>query len=743
MSEINYLDAQAVIDHIKALVPCRDMQNILFDRSNGVDENIFYGHMNFYMRNIITMSFVLVYTRWKQVYKNEDGDLSGEKLERFKSTRYSAIFESIDKDENLNLDIMVFALIEVWVGMHVDNDLADEVFNGFFRKRQKNFGVTLQKALKFAYTDEFEMIDAVEQNKLICEVLSGMAIFDKLEMSAREERKDFFDCRCRFSNIEVIELCPNKWHDVKLICHKGYFDFMERNTEQEIVSQRIRPYIICGYSKLENDITYSYRTFDEQYYKDITISSTRDIEELNIEQQKLDAINQLLAFNYKKLRDFSLVICDSINKLKGYKRLIFNKYKDKYRTIFPDGSFPEEDYLWDNIITLLLVELGPTEFLQSFIDVTIFDQIMVNIKTRYMTENEYDEILRHYKNSLENLEKSYIYQQKFKDIPSKKLMAITVVSAMHKSDVDTINDIDFGIYEESLATKYDKAKLLIDKLKTDNKLSEYSEAQDELQKTLEDMLRFVQIFYAGIGGYAQGGEYGFIDAGRKKKSEIRGLSLSQLFDKFVEQCERACKKTDSDMLSDDARNLKKMITRTYICDVRKLKYFTQIKMGKEETNIFAVIENLSKYVREENYNTCLEKVLGFFIYLVFNDDCKTSDAVNVGLINQFESGIISEKEIDPIYPYIVSYYSENTDRDEVKRCNYRAYFPAKYTQEYDSAEIITVTLLTEREYTKNTTYYCLPLKYGSTGKWWIEPFMVPTSIFKKILKEENNESHND
>lgn len=129
--------------------------------------------------------------------------------------------------------------------------------------------------------------------------------------------------------------------------------------------------------------------------------------------------------------------------------------------------------------------------------------------------------------------------------------------------------------------------------------------------------------------------------------------------------------------------------------------------------------------------------------LVFNDDCKTSDTVNVGLINQFESGIISEKEIDPIYPYIVSYYSENTDRDEVKRCNYRAYFPAKYTQEYDSAEIITVTLLTEREYTKNTTYYCLPLKYGSTGKWWIEPFMVPTSIFKKILKEENNESHND
>ena len=53
--------------------------------------------------------------------------------------------------------------------------------------------------------------------------------------------------------------------------------------------------------------------------------------------------------------------------------------------------------------------------------------------------------------------------------------------------------------------------------------------------------------------------------------------------------------------------------------------------------------------------------------------------------------------------------------------------------EENKNEGFMVTLLTDNEYTANGNYFCIPLKYGSTEGWWINPFMISTREFAEIM----------
>ena len=738
-----YKNAAEVTEIIRTLVPCVTMQNVLFDCKNGVTPSTLGANMNLYMRNVITMSFVLAYTRWQQTFANESGELSGESLKKFKASRYSTLFESIGTEENLNLEIMVFSLIEVWVGTHVD-DVANKIFDKFFYRDKEGLGVLLQRALKFAYMEELSSVDVCVQNKLLCDVLEGLEIFSYVEMP--EDRADFFEFRYRRSGIKYVTLQPNKGCDVKRVCLKGYFDYMAGQTETEQLPKRLRPYIRFGYTRLLDEATYTFSTFDEQYYAEVRLPCVDSDAGCKAEHEKIDAMHQLMAFNYKRLRDFSLVVCDAVNEMVGYKEKIFELYGKKFTTVFPEGRLPKEDYRWDNIVTLLLVELGPSEFLQAFIDPTLFYKIMANVHTRYLSDTAYERMIEEYRGKADAIEKACRYQKHFKELRRKKLMAETIVNAVHNSGDETEKGPDYAMYEESLATKYDKAKMLIDRLKNGAEspltITQFEETRSVLEDTLKDVLRFLQMFYAGLMAYERRQRanaldgvalQGFIAAAKEKRKAIESLSLSELYESFKKQC-TACNPDTSAIgyqLTDDAKSLKNLITRTYICDVKKLEYYADIQNKAVKSTIFDMVEHLSLYTKYPEYNTWLSYILDFFIFLVFNDDCESR-----GLVDRFECGSISEKEIDPIYPYIVSYYSVNIDRDRVKRCNYKAYVPAKYSSD-DKDASITVTLLTEKEYEINTNYYCLPLKYGSTGKWWIEPLMITTKVFADIVKDEN------
>ncbi len=738
--KIQYNNLDEVAEQIRELVPSRDMQRILFGckKNREFDKSDLLQNMTFAIRNVISMAFVLLYTRWKQIYDNE-AELSPERLRRFRRSRYSGIFTSLKDHEETTLDIMVFAIIEVWVGTHVDNDTR-RLFDRFFSADNECIGVLLQDALRIASIDE-ELLDdsgAEKKNETVCELLSAFEIFRYLDMPS--DREDFFEFTYKISATKLVRLQPNKsFGEPKLVCHSGYFSYVRGDRETEEVPNRIKPYILYATGKFLDETKYLYRTFDDTMYAEFSEKSP-EVPALDDpkEREQVEAMRQFLAFNYKRLRDFAIVISDAINEMPGYKRNIVEQFGARFPSLLGNPSVVEETAGWDNIISLLLVELGISEFLQPVIDDNLFEHIMENINRRYLRGETFDEIMAEYRQNYKKLEASCRFQRHFLSSNHRSLMARTVYTAI-KEHENSKCDVDYSVYEESLATKYDKTKNLVEKLRQRPgkmiDINDFEETRRELEKTLRDVLCFIQVYYSGIDGYSKYQSISdFVESARETYLEIKNMSLTELYASFHDRCLEYKPDTSYSYysLNPKATRLKKLITRSYICDVTKLEYYVTIKNAIINSNIFYFVEHLGDFVGCREYNEWLDYILDFFIFLVYNDDC-----TNRGLVDSFESGAISEKEIDPIYPYIVCYYSQNIDRDKVKRCDYKAYVPAKYTSDNSNEASITVTLLTEKDYDIDSNYYCMPLKYGATGSWWIDPLMIPTKVFAEILKEEN------
>lgn len=218
----------------------------------------------------------------------------------------------------------------------------------------------------------------------------------------------------------------------------------------------------------------------------------------------------------------------------------------------------------------------------------------------------------------------------------------------------------------------------------------------------------------------------FIGEAKAKLEQIKKQTVSQLFEGFCELCMKY--NTFSERggfdVSEEARRLKDVITRNYICDANKLKYFAtvEIEEGSDDNpTIFDVLSNLQLYMDEPQFPRWLTYLQDIFMFLIYNEDYNKR-----GLWESMKKEPLEDKDCDPIYPYMVTYYKENVDRDNVKKCTYRVPLPAT-----GNSEGYTVTLLTDEEYLPQT-YFCIPLRYGSSDRWWINPFLIPKNAIRDI-----------
>lgn len=156
--------------------------------------------------------------------------------------------------------------------------------------------------------------------------------------------------------------------------------------------------------------------------------------------------------------------------------------------------------------------------------------------------------------------------------------------------------------------------------------------------------------------------------------------------------------------------------------MQKLRRFAEVQtQSGEKTTIFEVLGNLQKYMFEPSYSEWLTYLQDIFMFLIYNEDYNERGLWDSG------HDPLKDKDCDPIYPYIVTYYRENIDRDNVKKCTYRVPLPIAGVEN----EGYIVTLLTDEEYLP-ATYYCIPLRYGSSDSWWINPFLIPKNVIRRI-----------
>ena len=83
---------------------------------------------------------------------------------------------------------------------------------------------------------------------------------------------------------------------------------------------------------------------------------------------------------------------------------------------------------------------------------------------------------------------------------------------------------------------------------------------------------------------------------------------------------------------------------------------------------------------------------------------------------------------DPIYPYVVQYEEKSERRD---CCNISS-FSVYLTEDNGKKEI---KILSEREYTINEKYYCIPNVTTSNSRWWIDPFMINCREYDQLIAD--------
>lgn len=746
------------------------------------------------MKRIINAAFVVSFCRWKQIYDETANWKWKSDVDYYRNSRFTKIFQSAIGNEDITIDLEIFALIELWVSLkdvHTPTFVRDQfakIFDPGFTENGDAVGLTLQSARDAIKNASFKTGEHGIYTKEYCNVLcyrllDSFLIFKDAKFgypadNRLDDDKDFSIVYQLFGR--EITLYPNAIYDGgKLVV-----------THQQLLKmqgkQNVNPpavlllYMFSEISAFGGKKQITYRAFDGEGEARINV-------EENTEKQKkhtlvdnlsdLKEMRKFLSFNYKNIRELAVVISDAIKNNPAKRQELFSLCEAKYDKIVADiPSYDAPNIYWDNIITLMLVEMGFSDFLELVIkDEQIFLAVMHNIEWRCIGRMEAYNYLEEYQRRKDELEKACKNNLTSYEAARVDLCVRMVLKAM-KFDRDEGGK--FNAFEESLTFKYENILLCLDVLRRREEVpaNEWDESRERLIDIYRNIFVFLQIFYNGLDRYAEkrmqlsdksvpsDGETedearrrimnqhrqcfdAFTEKAQEKYDEIKYQSLSEVFDGFCELCNKynSSATNDSFSISPEAKRLKYLITRNYICDVEKLRYFVTIQLQSgERSTIFKMLESpSSKYFRDPKYYEWLDYFHDIFFFLIYNEDYNERDLWNETKVREKKDRdwTLKDKNCDPIYPYIVTYYKENIDRDNLKKCTYKVPMPTGGSKENNRNGFV-VTLLTEENYPPNT-YYCIPLRYGSSESWWINPFLIPKFVMKRLKLEEKNESHND
>ena len=768
------------------------------------------------IKSIVNMAFIIAMSRWKQLCDNKDWTYAEDDYNLLINSRYSKLFQSGLNREEITLDLQIFALTELWVNLKNPkcSIIKDEfgIFAG--RKEGETIGVTLQQTLDFIKNATFlgtnneGKYNKYNCNLLCIKLLRMFPFFEDLVIelpdydATASDISDAYKLNDREDFLFVyridkrrIKLYPNKlFADYGKIIVTGTQLMALKRGEADasgendffgmgpvVPDEVVFPHMLVGASDFNGNEHRIYRSFDGSN-ESVVIPAKDNLkdDQKNGEKQKetpkrdASVVKKFMSFNYKNIRQFALVISDAIQDTELPQELIekFIKNYKKNSTGLNGVKYDDTNEVYlDYIITLMLVEMGPSEFLEQILgDVKIYSNIMDNIGWRCIGRKERDDYEKNYQNELAELKKQYPRNNKQYERCRLELRVSNVVKAM-----GFYGDVNTDTFEESLSSKFDNISDYIKTLKEykihpDNiKKEERDNSKKGLREVFKDMFIFMNVFYCGVDAYAKtkeeilkeqkifGGEKSdlsdkdldaddkikirrkrctdsFIDAGAKRYAEIKDYSLTEAYESFCDLCRQYNTETDSSFSkSEYAERLKFLITRNYICDVSKLEYYAAIYCdgGKTKTTIFHMLENYSdKYYEDPHFVEWLDYFKDVFFFLIYNDDYYKR-----GLFA--DENALVDKDCDPVYPYMVNYHRENTDRDNLKKCTYRVPVPVKNASSDSIDKGFVVNLLTEEHYPP-MPHFCIPLKYGSTDNWWINPFMVPKFVVKEIKKKANS-----
>lgn len=778
-------------------VPDPVMRSILFNTRLDREvtaENLVIGGYGIVttMKRILNMAYVIVLTRWKQL--KDDKWAYPEDKNYFENSRFTKLFLSAIAGEDITLDLQIFSLMELWVDLKEAPDHVSKKFAMIFDNDiiGDNIGLTLQAVRNAIKNTSFTRNSGTDSNvgkynkkycnELCYKLLSSFLIFCGASVRYPEDNRtddpEDFAIFYKLDFRNSVTLYPNTvFGKEKFIASRQQLDLMNGQTDVP-KPKRLPMYIRTETTTFEGKLQNCYNSFDGEGQIFHKTELTRPAECSDDSSRDIHETRKFLSFSYKNIREFAMIINDSIKGVPAQRRALFNICKEKYPKIIADiKSWEAPNIYWDNIITLMMLEMGVSDFLEKIlVEETRFFSVLDNIAWRYKGRSSLGDLKKMYRDAVDALDaqRASKFTEKERKTYDGQVLKVRVNTVLKAMNFNIEDDDSKNAFLESLTYKYERVVACIGKLQdTQNgSMLEMNKNVNELKKIFSDIFMFLQVFYAGLDSYAQkrieldagadplveaqtaqenAGEENrlgspdaedkeddakvkrrarlqreacneeFQKAGARKLEEIKKQSLTKLFEGFCDMCMRYNDFSEGGFnISEEGKRLKYLITRNYICDANKLKRFATVR-DEDGVTIFDVLDNLSNYAEEPDYAKWLTYLQDIFMFLIYNDD------YNARGLWARKGDPLKDKDCDPIYPYIVTYYKENVDRDNVKKCTYRVPLPIAGVEN----EGYVVTLLTDEEYLPRT-YFCIPLRYGSSDSWWINPFLIPKNVIRRI-----------
>ncbi len=715
---------------LNAEIKCPNLKEMLFGMSDlEADDIKGIGTIN----RLLTFGFAFAFIKWKN-----DSTKNFAFSHTSNSKRVFDAFTCIYNGENVGLDLIIYVLTEMQMDVITYGDRS--YFYGIIASSSETLQIpSLRNLIKtwFQSAKHAEKNQDVLLSKLIglCNTLPF--IFDTSVSYKTEEGLSF-------SGIEFLFKKSSEPLNSCLILIKNDYGI----------------YYLSSYENIhENNAKLVYYSLDgvQSCNEILPIRLFLRLAMIRNHNSRPTSIfaKSLFSMSFKYIKNLSLSLSDTITM--ATKQKLYEHFSLKYSDVFELGFKKSNELLWDNIITILMIEEGPTELLEFILDSDgfYFEKILENLEMRYnaggfahQIKSEYDaaqskelSILKNYIDDNSSIIKNI-------SAINKTLMAKGIIDGL--ASLENNKKKSGALFVESLPVRMKNIDKIISS--GDSNRSKVL----KINKSLEKTFRYLIPFYNGVIAYQQEKEEQlteieskdkdldfihkeavfikceskFFDAVEKSIADIHRKSLGQLVADFRALCKSvAAVKGRKIELLPKGRLLKSAIGREYICSLDTFENLLSIKLDDSmELDSASVPSDIISYINNEKhdktnnavyanvvlYNKFLLKVKQLFYFLIYNED--------------FEREMILGQQIsfDPIYPYVVRYSTKSENRDGYNISSFSVFVSDDDT----SSE---VKILSERDYDINEKYYCIPNESTSNSRWWIEPFLISCRKYDQLI----------
>ena len=737
------LTNQEVVEEINSLVRDDEVKNWLFD-TKILDFDYITFNIVKTINKLIHLLFYVFYTSYL------DNNIS-DNIVIFQNPRVKKNFEKLFRTQKLNIDFMFFIITEFQIDSNISEaqncmNLLNNKFSYQYWKRKVKFTNKSSRSIGGKNKDLESLILTLRSTPLL-KIL-------KIKTNDKTGSIEF-----SLSDIGFPEIIIDSYNMIYFVeDDNNYYTLYNMKVINEVEYVPI-------YKVLSNESLF-------QEHPNLTenskINFLIDFLFRKVAMKKQDSLlmNNLYGDQFDKIRVLALSISDIIRKKDGLQYKLSTKYLDDEEFLSKIGlhHLNDEDGQknWDNIITILLIEIGPSELLYELLDDSeiIFEFLMGNISNRLNDENLKIQYMSKYVSEkdklLKRLNASKLSSRKLRDYfltdYEKLLMVKTIVNYISQDCEDV-----YPIVVESI--------IMLQKQYNEIVLSSTSAEEKVLKigQLFERTFKFILVFYAGVFAYSKkhlalsekkeekkskniqlGEELTQINiqeecekqfkvASKKRWKEIKKkkLTLGMAFGEFRNLAKSTHTILDKStvQISSNGYALEKTIGRYSVCDIEK---FSSIVDGTESrldfNNILVQVKhgpdekNSIRRINKSDYEDLFERGLALLMYLTNN-----------GITSNYH--FTRSISFTPIFPYVMQ-FSMNTKKKD-------GYSVSSYSVKSIDNEITNIKFLSAKQHQEHENYYCIPNASSSTDVWWIEPFFIRCELLDDIFRQEIDEDENE